>query len=191
MLRALLYGLTANMPCKLISRDGSPYLERYFVRQLGERRIYLHRFVSGDGDVEVHDHPWNAVSICLVGGYLEERVRCLSPEGGWISHHRQIFPGRPNRIRAGDFHRIRHTERDTWTLIITGPLVRRRCGRPKGWGFLRAQFAETSSLETHYPTVTYYQPFQMTHDREWWLDAPLGRDAGRAPLYRPGREVRA
>ena len=184
MIRSHLYKRTANLPCKLISRDDSRYLERYFIRELANGgRVYLHRFVSGDGDEEVHDHPWNGTAICLAGGYLEERVRYLSPEGGWISQERHIFPGRINRIRASDFHRILATKPDTWTLFITGPLVLRGCGRPKGWGFLRKIPPRPYCVgQERFPSVLYYQPFGMTHDRRWWEGAPLGRDADRAPM---------
>ena len=51
-----------------------PYLERYYVF-LKERNhfpfnIFLHKFLKGDPD-DVHDHPWNYVTVILKGGYYE------------------------------------------------------------------------------------------------------------------------
>ncbi len=75
MIRRALYRLTAGLRCRLISRDGRPYLERYYLGRLGPVTAYLHRFVGRDGDEETHDHPWRAISLVLAGSYREERAR--------------------------------------------------------------------------------------------------------------------
>ena len=49
--------------------------KRYYVGQLFGVTVYLHRFVGCDGDPELHDHPWNALSIVLSGSYIELRGR--------------------------------------------------------------------------------------------------------------------
>jgi len=169
MIRRLLYKFTAGRPCRLISRDGTPYLERYYIGQLLGCTIYLHRFVSGDGDQEVHDHPFRAIALCLAGGYREERA-LLDPVQGWRRHYRLIFPGRINTIGLRTFHKICSTQRDTWTLFIHGP-------RRKGWGFLRNLGIDEHCSHGHV-LVEYHQPFPLT-TTEWWRDAPTGRDVGR------------
>ena len=73
-MRMLLMWITSFLPARVISDNGHPYLERYYVCTLLGVRIYLHRFVGSDPDRGVHDHPWAwARSIVLAGWYLEER----------------------------------------------------------------------------------------------------------------------
>lgn len=168
MIRRILYRLTANLPCRLISRDGeSPYLERYFLFQLGPITGYLHRFVDADGDEEVHDHPWRAAALCLVGGYREERA-VLDSEQGWRSAYRRIFPGRINTIGLRDFHRISNPEPETWTLFV-------HARRVKAWGFLRTWFSKEGERIT-----VYHRPPKKC-DPLWWRKAPRGSEAGREP----------
>lgn len=168
MLSRLLYHFTANRPCRLIYRDGlHPYLERYFLFQIGPVTAYLHRFVAEDADEEVHDHPWRALAVCLVGSYSEERA-VLDSANGWQSAYRRIFPGRPNWLGLRDFHRITKTEPETWTLFIHG---RRR----KAWGFLK------SWVHNEGERVTLYHPPPGKSTLNWWRNVPVGNKAGREP----------
>lgn len=165
MIARRLYRWTAARPCRLISRDGQPYLERYLVGRLGPLTCYLHRFVSGDGDAEMHDHPWRALSVVLTGGYVECR--------GWLDGHAGVTwrlrrAHRVNWLSPGSIHKIAAVEPETWTLFVHG---RRR----KGWGFFR-------SITVGDATGTlYYQPFPPWRGEDW-TGAPLGRDAGREPF---------
>jgi hypothetical protein len=78
--------------------------------------IYLHRFHRGDVDRELHSHPWKwAVSLVLVGGYIEER-RTVD---GRIET-KVIGPGSINRLRATDFHRVDLIDGEAWTLFLVG-----------------------------------------------------------------------
>lgn len=165
MIRRLLYRLTARLPCRLISRDGAPYLERYLLARWRGRHVYLHRFVSGDGDQEVHDHPWRALAIVLAGSYVEHRAH-LSGRAGILGPMRWV--SWVNFIGLHTLHRIISTEPNTWTLFIAG---RRR----KGWGFFRRIDTDTASA------VMYHQPFR-TWRGEDWTTAPRGENAGRAPM---------
>lgn len=178
MLRRLLYRLGARLPCRLITRDdGQPYLERYAM-PAGLRRllaslgltVYLHRFVGGDVDRWVHDHPWRfAIAILLTGGYLEERVRSLAP-GGWRAVTRSIQGWRRiNVILARDFHRIAIARPDTWTLFVCTKRV-------KDWGFLEQDWHGDT------PRLIYHQPFNTQATLGWEAAAPLGREFHRAPL---------
>lgn len=169
MIRRILFWLAGYLPCRLISRDGAPYLERYFVCQVFGLTVYLHRFVDADGDEEVHNHPWNAMALCLAGGYVEERMRALCIWEGWVSRFRVIFPGRPNFIGANDFHRIQGTKPETWTLFVHGRVR-------IGWGFLKITDIDDGRF------VMFHQPFPLISGQKWWLEASKGRAVGRQPL---------
>ncbi len=129
LLQALCERLTARLPVQRISgHDGSTYLERYTLLNLGPTRgrVYLHRFLRGDEDRELHNHPWYALSLILVAGYLEERRR-WTPEGDRVDV-RRYRPGRFNVLAPHTFHRVELDRGPCWTLIATGPVV-------QSWGF--------------------------------------------------------
>lgn len=172
MIRKLLYKLTASLPCRIIDIDGKPYLERYgmpealrkALKQWFGITIYLHRFVSGDSERHVHDHPWNrSIALVLAGTYIEERVTGFDPETGWQSIQRNIrwF----NKINGLDFHRIVKPKPQTWTLFI-------HTKRIKGWGFLH-------SMDN---TVTYHQPFDVANNNNWEPTALSGWLTRRQPM---------
>ena len=105
--------------------DGSPYLTRYTIVDLGSQigRLYLHRFHRGDEDRELHSHPWRAISLILSGGYREER---LDRDG--VVRVRSYAPGAVNTISPSTFHRVDLINNEAWTLIAVGPVV-------GSWGF--------------------------------------------------------
>lgn len=163
-----LYRLTADLPCRLITRNGAPYLERYYLGRLGPLTAYLHRFVSGDGDPEPHDHPWHAAALVLTGEYTELRCQlsgadglaCLTRPVRWI-----------NSIRKHDIHQIVRARPETWTLFVHGRIR-------KKWGFFKR--IDDAAL----PGLLYYQPLRSV-PTGWQHAAPLGRDSGREPFGRP------
>lgn len=170
MLRKYLYRITSSLPCRLIDIDGRPYLERYampawlrkFLKRFGVT-AYLHRFVRGDSERHVHDHPWPwALSFVLCGSYIEERITGFDVDKGWHSVMRRVrwF----NYIKALDFHRITEPKPETWTLFIHGP-------RQKSWGFLH-------QMES---AVGYWQPFDTARAADWDKASPPGAQAGRQP----------
>ena len=168
MIARALFNLTAALPCRFIDLDSKRYLERYWVGQLLGWTFYLHRFVSGDDERQVHDHPWStSFALVLSGGYLEERLLALCPDYGWLSTHRRMFPGRVNVIRARDFHRVTRPRLETWTLFAHGPRV-------KSWGFY--------SRHSDVRSVLYHQPYDTAAVKDWQLRAPLGRNANRTPF---------
>jgi hypothetical protein len=65
-------------PSKHITLDGidggerRPYLTRWHVLPRNKWfNIYLHRFLHGDDDRALHDHPWRSASLILEGRYTE------------------------------------------------------------------------------------------------------------------------
>lgn len=83
--------------------------------------IRIHHIKRKDEDRELHDHPWNARTIILKGGYTEVR------EDG-----KRYFrlSGDTAKLKYGEYHRITYVPPEgTWTLFITG--------KYRGtWGFL-------------------------------------------------------
>lgn len=84
--------------------------------------IRLHHIVRADDDRDLHDHPWNARTIILRGGYIEQLI-----------HGENIMvPGKTRKIKFEEYHRIDFVSStaETWTLFISGPY--------QGvWGFLK------------------------------------------------------
>lgn len=159
MIRSLLTRLTNRLPVRIISDDGTPYLERYYVGTAFGLRCYLHRFVGSDPDRGLHDHPWRfAFSIVLAGWYIERKR-----DGDRVR-------SRFNALTADTFHRVILPEgaTDAWTLFVhTTPGV-------KDWGFLRYSRMQPHDLAVwekyHYPQTGGVK------DPRWWLHAPKGRD---------------
>jgi hypothetical protein len=159
VLEKILIRITDRLPCRLIDGPGGePYLERYYLFGLFGWHAYLHRFVDSDPDRGLHDHPWGrALSLVLTGGYREIRYADPASE---TTQERRIRPGRLNRLRGEDFHRV-VLERGipAWTLFLHGP----RC---KGWGFRRnGQYTEMARDAAEF------------RHRDWWKQAPNGRAA--------------
>lgn len=146
----------------ITSADGSQvYMRRYWLfnpypaDSSGNRpwwkfpiSIRLHQIMREDDDRDLHDHPWNARTFILRGGYTEAR-REEAPHYPRYSvaefeAMRGIRPGRPAPVvteyirgpgdtaalRFGEYHRITEVSLGgVWTLFVTG--------RYRGtWGFL-------------------------------------------------------
>lgn len=48
------------------------YLIRYYLIPSNKYfNIYLHKFMSSDEDIALHDHPWDSLSILLYNSYIE------------------------------------------------------------------------------------------------------------------------
>lgn len=113
---------------------GELYMERFWLfnpyppESSGSRNrfpisVRLHHIVRPDQDRHLHDHPWNARTVILRGGYVE--IRPISDDEHML-HTRNA--GDTCRLRFGEYHRIISVQPDTWTLFITG--------RYRGtWGF--------------------------------------------------------
>lgn len=80
--------------------------------------IRLHFIKRPDSDRHLHDHPWNARTFILSGGYVEERE----------DDRYYRMAGDTARLNFGEFHRIDHVLPNTVTLFVMG----KRRGE---WGF--------------------------------------------------------
>lgn len=101
----------------LIGDGKTTYLNRLAVLTTPWFSIKLHRIYRPDQQRDLHDHPWNFLSIILRGSYKEN-----TPQG---IKHRKWF----NWKRAEDSHTIRWVSRvPVWTLVFTGAARR-------VWGF--------------------------------------------------------
>lgn len=111
-------------PYRITGADGSLYLWRLRIVQTPWFAVYLHAIHRPDHDQELHDHPWDFVSLVLRGSYIEQTPCC---EGCPFRRHRLVRW--INSKRAEDAHRIVRVDRaPTWTLVFCG---RRR----REWGF--------------------------------------------------------
>ncbi len=120
----ILHWLSGGLRCRIISDDGTPYLERYYLGQLWGMTFYLHRFVGSDPDRGWHDHPWRwAASFVLRGWYWEDTRQFQQQQRiRWF-----------NFLLGDSFHRVVLPEgrRDVWTLFAHST------ENVKPWGFLR------------------------------------------------------
>lgn len=78
-----------------------PFLWRLNLVYRKRFSVKLHRFLRSDPDRDLHDHPWNFVSIILWGGYYEE----TNAGTAWYG------PGSILRRKATHRHRVILAER--------------------------------------------------------------------------------
>lgn len=123
-----------------IVKDGETYMERFWLfnpyesidgQQMGSRikwfpwNIRIHWIRLPDQDRHLHDHPWNARTFILKGGYVEQRI-ADSILGRVIRRK----TGDTASLKFGEYHRITSIDvGGVWTLFVSGPY--------RGtWGFL-------------------------------------------------------
>lgn len=140
-------------PCRVISPAGRPYLVRVYLWHWGGWRVYLHRFVAGDGERWLHDHPFTAAALVLTGGYDEEVLPALGLPPR-IVRRRGL-----NWITRRKYHRIARVHSTTWTLFVHGP------HNGAEWGFLEP-------ADTHNGSVAwlYHNPLDQSDSggAHWW-----------------------
>lgn len=149
-MRTLLRFITRYLPKRVIGTNEGDYLERYYLFGdesglkyfPGRARIswwqrlltwlpctYIHRFVRDDADRELHNHPWEATSLILAGGYIEERrVPLPFNEHKYTVQTKLYKPWSLNRIYTDTFHRVMLLEDDAWSVIVRGKTQ-------QSWGF--------------------------------------------------------
>jgi hypothetical protein len=111
-------------PSQELHNGVDTYLRRWYLERSRETgNAYLHNTLRSDYDAELHDHPWDNLTVVLRGVLLEE---VATPAGGTIRIERP--QGTVVFRAATDAHRL-VIEEPTWTLFLTGPKARE-------WGFL-------------------------------------------------------
>jgi hypothetical protein len=163
VIRGLLRRWARRLRCRTIAIDGRPYLRRYLVARAFGCELYLHEFLTADGERHLHDHPWAwSASLVLAGGYVEQVLRHLDGYAGPVTALRAHDAPGFNWVGQG-FHRIHALTPGTWTLFAVGP-------RRRMWGFLEYQ-------EPNGPTI-YHQPLEYDRSAEPadWSTFPRGAD---------------
>jgi hypothetical protein len=92
--------------------------------------IRLHHWLHSDDQRHLHDHPWGFHTFVLKGAYIDTS----SPEGADIGEEREDWQFQ--LMRAGTYayrpshhkHYVKVIPPGCWTLVFTGPIMRR-------WGF--------------------------------------------------------
>ena len=126
--------------CEAEGTKDSDYLSRTTLLKTRWGNLYLHRFHRSDG-MDLHDHPFNFVSLILWNGYVEVTPcgkKCtgtgfpawICPRCGNTGYvRRRKWPGMILFRRATHAHRIELINgRRAITLIWRSPYVRE-------WGF--------------------------------------------------------
>lgn len=122
------------------SDENGPYLVRYKLFRCPWFKVFLHHILRSDEDLELHDHPWNFVSLILWSGYKE----VLSIGSTIVYRVRTVRAGDVIRHRARDAHRL-ILDRPAWTLVgVTG--------KKRHWGFW---------------TERGWEPYEVFFDRKY------------------------
>lgn len=106
----------------IVDQHGEVYMRRWWLfnpyntsdrfpwRYLPSVRV--HEIVRPDRDQHLHDHPWNARTIIMRGGYIEKR-ETVPPFKARLAGHSYL-------LKFGEFHRIATIMGDSaWTIFIT------------------------------------------------------------------------
>lgn len=125
----------------ILDRQSSePYLIRYYYknyRPLG--RIVIHNILRSDID-GLHDHPWDAQTYILAGGYWENSIKDADTNSDGTLNIKVKkdwrAPGHFGSFSSDHFHKLELDQKkageSTWTLFMMGP-------KTKEWGFLGKQ----------------------------------------------------
>ena len=153
-------------------------MERYFLLDCFGTRIYLHRFLGGDAEEAVHDHPWaKAKALVLTGRYEELRTvveKTETTSEPAIREQRFVRKaGGFNTILGNTLHRIVRTEPETWTLFC------HTRDKVKPWGFLQINDKGDTEIIPH----------QSSHQANWEKFQPRGRKLPERAPYLPRHAV--
>lgn len=107
-------------------RIGQNYLQRFYLIPRNRYfNIYLHKFTGDDLREDLHDHPWNFISIMLRGGLLETT---LTKSGWYVTRRVPRFLPRFCGARRQHRFQLPRNKKSAVTLVFTGP-------RFRDWGF--------------------------------------------------------
>jgi len=122
MLKKLAAIVTKALTPSDISVSGKLYMRRWRFGSDNTFGVRLHEIIRSDMDRELHDHPFDFVSIILSGGYYEVR------EDGSI----KWYPAGSVLLREAETAHRLIVPAPTWTLVIRSPYRRT-------WGFYAKQ----------------------------------------------------
>lgn len=94
-----------------------PYVIRWRI-ETPRFSVRLHHWLAPDDDRNKHDHPWNFTTFVLKGGYTD-----VGADG-----NQHLRAPTVCRRAATHQHTVVPDPGGAWTLVLTGPKVRR-------WGF--------------------------------------------------------
>lgn len=104
--------------CEERGDANEPYLTRYTLLSRKSFHICLHVFHRSDAE-DLHDHPWDFVSLILLRGYIEQ-----TPSG-----RKRVWPGMLLFRKATHQHRVELVRGEkAITLVVMGKRIRE-------WGF--------------------------------------------------------
>ena len=144
-------------------RDGAgEYLVRYYLL-LRDRvgfpfNVFIHKFIKGDSDKDLHDHPWGFAHIILSGGYWEYVLE--DPDDDENTNVRKVWRGPGYWRVAGPEHRHRIELRpgtQPWTIFI--PFK-----HSNDWGFWRA-LDDMSDEPPEYATERKGLWYKIPHEK--------------------------
>jgi len=93
-----------------------PFMKRWVIN-FHYFTIRIHHWLSSDDARDYHDHPWWFLTFVFKGSYTD-----LTPNGV------EVLPSGTMRFRRALYRHRVLTLPDTWTLVITGKIIRE-------WGF--------------------------------------------------------
>jgi hypothetical protein len=105
------------------TETSSQYIRRLHVLKTPWFAICLHWILKPDPEPHLHDHPVSFLSIVLRGGYAELRQKRDAEPYHKVNRRFNFV-----RATSGDRHRIIFCRKNTLTLCLMGPVIRK-------WGF--------------------------------------------------------
>lgn len=110
------------------SKEGVTHFKRWRLLATPWLNIYVHGIYCEDKEANMHNHPWNFLSVVLKGGFTEQT------HDGFTERTFLKF----KYSKAEKFHRIfaLHYKRPCYTLVFTGPVVN------EPWGYDTTPFTD-------------------------------------------------
>ncbi len=105
-----------------LGRKEKPYAYRW-VLNFGLFALRIHKWICSDDDRAMHDHPYWFFTLVLKGGYDD-----VTPKKHKFAGRETLRAGSIRFRRAKHIHTVQINKSPTWTLLFTGPPLRK-------WGF--------------------------------------------------------